>query len=170
MRARAAGWTFVLGCLVAGPVLAQPALVVVVRHGEKVCGTGDVALAEAGRQRARDLAAALAQARIGAIVSSEAERTRSTAEPLAKAQGIAIERTKNVEEVLDAIRRHPGKVVLVVGHSNTVPRLLTALGAPPRADLDETDYDNLFTFDPATGSLVAARYGAPDPAVACLER
>jgi broad specificity phosphatase PhoE len=182
MRARGSWMAFVLGWLLTAPASGQPAapaLVVVVRHAEKLCGAGDVALAEAGRQRAQDLAVALAQAQVGAIVSSDWQRTRGTAEPLAQALGIVIERTEKVagetteqhlEKVLAAVRRQAGKVVLVVGHSNTVPRLLTALGAPPRADLEETDYDNLFSFDPATGSLLAARYGAPDPATSCLER
>jgi broad specificity phosphatase PhoE len=182
MRAGILGMAL-LGLVMSGSTAAQPAaepaLVIVVRHAEKLCGQGDVALAEAGWQRARELAAVLADAKVGAIVSSDWQRTRSTAEPLAQALGIAIERAEKVAgetteqhlaKVLAVVRRQAGKVVLVVGHSNTVPRLLTALGAPARGDLEETDYDNLFTFDPATGSLLAARYGAPDPAVACLER
>ena len=34
-----------------------------------------------------------------------------------------------------------GSAVLVVGHSNTVPGIVTALSGQPAADMPETEYD-----------------------------
>jgi broad specificity phosphatase PhoE len=42
--------------------------------------------------------------------------------------------------------------ILVVGHSNTVPALLAALGAAPAVTLGENDYDSLFLVVPQPGA------------------
>ena len=65
--------------------------------------------------------------------------------------------------VLDA---HAGHAVLIVGHSNTVPRLIEALGIPSARGLTEQDYDDLFRV--TTGSAGEARllhlhYGEASP-------
>ena len=57
-----------------------------------------------------------------------------------------------------------GAVVLIAGHSNTVPEMIAALGVPPPLPtIGEQDFDNLFvvTANAATGqaALVALKYG-----------
>jgi len=134
------------------PAAAQPA-VFVVRHAERADtasgGTpmmaADPDLSEAGRARANSLAAALKDARITAIFVTPYKRTRQTAEPLAKALGIqptAID-PKDTAGLIEKIKAANGNV-LVVGHSNTVPDLLTRLGIPDAPSLADSDYDNLF--------------------------
>jgi hypothetical protein len=50
----------------------------------------------------------------------------------------------------DDLRALTGKLkrasgnVLVVGHSNTLPQIINALGVRPRVTVSESDYDNLF--------------------------
>src|SRR5690348_17209435 len=59
---------------------AQPSAVILVRHAEKASQTeSDPVLSEAGTQRAKDLAAALADAGVGSVITTQLQRTRLTA-------------------------------------------------------------------------------------------
>ncbi len=61
---------------------------------------------------------------------------------------------------------HGGQTVLVVGHSNTVPPLVNALGAGPYENLTDDEYDDLFVVTLAADGSTAAvrlRYGKPTP-------
>jgi hypothetical protein len=54
-----------------------------------------------------------------------------------------------VRATLLAISKLPRTaVVLVVGHSNTVPMFLTRLGYGPRLEIPDNEYDNLFVVTP----------------------
>ena len=159
----------------AAPATAQPPrLVVLVRHAE---AGGEPErnppLTAAGRERAEALATTLADAGIGTIVVTGLARTQETAAPLAAARGI----TPTMVEVAGGLARHveavaaavhaapPGHAVLVVGHSNTIPAIVTALGGPPLDDLCHTEFDTLFVVElrPDTGPrIIRGRYGAPD--------
>ena len=55
--------------------------------------------------------------------------------------------------------------MLVVGHSNTVPAIIGALGGPKMDELCETEYSNLFTLALVPGQparLIHGHYSAPD--------
>src|ERR1700682_2002111 len=171
----AAGWAILTpGPLVAQvPIPAPPGLVVLVRHAEKAAEpAGDPALSEAGAARAKALEAALHDARVTAIVTTELRRTRETAAPLATALGIPPEVVPtgsdgvraHVEAVVAAVRKHSGGVVLVVGHSNTIPAIVAALGGPRMPRLVDSAYSDLLVIAPGEGfRLVRSRYGASDP-------
>jgi phosphohistidine phosphatase SixA len=165
---------------------AQPALVLVVRHAEKAAAPADdPPLSPEGEARARALAEALATADVGAVVVTPRRRTAATAAPLAAARGLIPEVVPfgppgaagvdaHARAVADAARRHPGRVVLVVGHSNTVPAIVGALGGPRLPDLCDASYATLFVVRPAPpaaggapaapAAVVRAQYGRPDPA------
>lgn len=163
-------------CGCAAPVRAaaqEPTVVVLVRHAEKAASGGqDPELSEAGTARAGALAAALADAGVDAVVTTQLRRTQLTAQPLMRELGLAHEvvATGGADHpgaVADAVRRHAGQTVLVVGHSNTVPAIVTALGAPPMGELCDHEYSMLFVVVLRPGeapTLVRSRYGAPDPA------
>jgi hypothetical protein len=56
-----------------------------------------------------------------------------------------------------------GDTVLVVGHSNTVPQIIKALGGPADHIIDESEYDKLFVLTLRPGQspvFVVLRYGA----------
>lgn len=157
------------------PSAAPATLVLLVRHGEKAAAPADdPPLSDAGRARAQALAAALADARVSAIVVSSRRRTLDTAAPLAAARRLTPEvvpiggsTTEHVAAVAAAVRRHAGGVVLVVGHSNTIPAIVAALGGPRLPDLCDASYATLLALElPADGAprLVRAAFGAPDPA------
>ncbi|HYX19467.1 MAG TPA: histidine phosphatase family protein, partial [Thermoanaerobaculia bacterium] len=63
---------------------------------------------------------------------------------------------------VSALRKaHPNDVVLVVGHSNTLPNLLDTLGVPEKITLGDNEYDNLFVVVPEPGkptTLLRLRY------------
>ena len=158
--------------LLAPVVCAADTVVVLVRHAEKAKGD-DPPLTDAGSARARALADVLAHARVTLVLSTQFNRTRETAAPTAGAFDIPItitEATRDLdahyEDVARAVRNAPdGTTVLVVGHSNTVPGIIRALGGPELGDLDESEYDSLFMLIlPEDGEprFVHTRYGAPD--------
>ena len=160
--------------LVSTPVLAQaPTTVILVRHAEKGGDPGDrdPELSDAGRERASTLAHVLGELDIDAIYSTPFLRTRHTAQPIADLLGVEITVTPPTRTMVDDIaatirRDHAGDVILVVGHSNTIPGVVNALGAGPFENLTEDEYDDLFvvtlTAD-GTASVVRLRYGRETP-------
>lgn len=158
-------------------VAAMPDLVILVRHAERANEpAADPGLTPAGEQRAQALAQALAGLRVNAIVTTPLRRARGTAAPLAKALGLKPQVVEargaaHVPAVVDAVRAQTG-VVLVVGHSNTVPAIVAALGGPKLADLCETSFHHVFLLEPGTQPPRWAQfsYGAPsgEPQAGCL--
>lgn len=148
---------------VAPPV--APLVVYVVRHAEKsTAPKGDPALTEAGAARAVELARLLGEVPLTGVASTDTLRTRSTAEPTARAHGLEVTRY-DAPAALAASIRGAGGAWLVVGHSNTVPALVSELaGSPPGPDLAEGEFDRLTQVvrSPSGDALVQVlRYGAP---------
>jgi broad specificity phosphatase PhoE len=170
--------SFALACIITGaaPAVAQQATgastVILVRHAEKAAlPADDPPLAPAGEARARALLDAVRDAGVTAIVTTQLARTRATAQPTASALGIAPHvvpagGASHVQNVVAAIRMHPGQTVLVVGHSNTVPAIIAALGAPQPPAICDSQYDNLYivTVRPdGTSGVTRASYGSRSP-------
>ena len=158
-----------LATLLALPVLAQAqqTTVILVRHAEKVDGPGDVLLTEAGKARARRLADLLSAANISAVYSTPYHRTRDTAQPLARTLGLTVIETpasgatfaQGVAERI--LRDHKGRTVLVVGHSNTTPDVVKALGASAVPAIADSEYDNLYVVNidaDGKAALIRAKY------------
>lgn len=137
--------------------------VILVRHAERVGESRDAELSPAGKARAERLADMLAGTGLDAIYVSEARRTQQTAAPVAGRTGVEA-------EVMPAARhgrlvrrlkwRHRGDVVLVVGHSNTVPLIADGLGAPIGV-IEADEYSGLWviTYSRLRGTrLLALRY------------
>jgi len=143
----------------------------IVRHAEKAATPkNDPPLTEAGRVRAALLSRVLRSAKVQAVYSSGFARTDQTAAPVAEVAGVKTTRydARHSPALAAVIKRdHPGGVVLVVGHSNTIPGLLGALGVA-RVEvpvLGDDEYDNLFivTISENHVSMVRLRFGAPAP-------
>lgn len=171
---------FFLAFVVALPALAigqsSPTVVIIARHAEKgTTPANDPPLTDAGVARAKALAVAVADAKIQAVITTQLVRTRETGRPAAEARGLAMETVAvsgaaavHAQAVADAVRKHAGQTVLVVGHSNTVNLIVGALGGPKIPDLCDSQYSNLYTLvlDGAVARLVVGTYGAPSPEVA----
>jgi len=125
----------------------------VVRHAERADAAAgsapmmatDPDLSEAGKARAVSLAAALKDAGITAIYTTEYKRTKQTGEPLAKALGIQVTAVpaREMPALLEKLKAVTGNV-LVIGHSNTVGEVIAGLGVAEPVKLTDSDYDNLF--------------------------
>jgi broad specificity phosphatase PhoE len=146
--------------------------VIVVRHAEKAAVPAeDPPLTTEGQARARDLEDALRNAGVSAVITTQFVRTRDTGQPTASALGIAAEivptsSATHVKDVVAAVRRHEGQTVLVVGHSNTVPEIVEALGAVKPATICDAEYDNLYIVTiPPTGKpgVIHTRFGVRTP-------
>lgn len=116
----------------------------IVRHAEKADATKDPDLSEAGRARAEALAKTLRDANITAIYATEFKRTQQTAAPLAKVLGITVTilPAKDNAALMAKLRASNGNT-LVVGHGDTIPDLIKALGISDPINIAENDYDNL---------------------------
>lgn len=145
-----------------------------VRHAEKLDGT-DPGLSDAGRARAEALREHLSDVSLDAIYVTQWQRTQLTATPVARAQGVPLtvrstaSRTLNqhVDDIVaDLNANHCGETVLLVGHSNTLPRIIYSLTGKQINDLSEQSYNRMFHIRFEAGKpveLIRSEYGAPDP-------
>ena len=144
-----------------------------VRHAEKaLIPVGDPGLSPEGQARAAELARQLVDADvvagIDAIYSTPYRRTVETAQPVADALGLPINQyapDDNEAVLAKILRNHKGKIILVVGHSDTLPTLIADLGAskkvPPIAELE---YDNIYLISiPWFGKTKTIRLRFGDP-------
>ena len=139
-------------CVFAAMVLAtrvhaqQARTIYLVRHADKVSEDTDSPLSDAGRVRAKCLAKTLEDAQIQQIFTSDLQRTQQTAAPLAEKlhlKPVAIPIGKP-DDLIEAIRSSKAKSVLVVWHDATLPKILSALGAPEIIPIAHTEYDRFF--------------------------
>ena len=159
-----------LSLLTAGSAMAQT--VILVRHAEKVDASADPLLSEAGQRRAVDLAVALSDSDLTHVFTSPLQRTVLTARPASEAHAINPEvisfeggTEAHVRRVAERIRALPDDaVVLVVGHSNTVPLIAAALGETGPSEMADCEYDRLTVIsveDDGDAPAVIGRYGEP---------
>lgn len=155
---------------VAAPAAAEAQrLVLLVRHAERADGgvvppglvtPADPDLSAEGKSRAERLAGILAEAGVTRVVVTEFKRTQQTAQPTVDRLRLAPDLVpaadvKGLAERLSTAYRDD--IVLVVGHSGSVPATIAALGGPT-VTIAETDYGNLFVYVPATRVLTRLRY------------
>lgn len=120
--------------------------VFIVRHGEKADSKSkDPDLSEAGNARAQALARMLKDAGVTHIFATEFKRTQQTAAPLAKVLGLDVKSlaANDPARLVAALRDETGNA-LVVGHANTIPDLIKALGITTPIAIGENEYDDLF--------------------------
>jgi broad specificity phosphatase PhoE len=136
---------------------APAGVVYLVRHAEKENGD-DPALTAAGRARAEALAARLEGRGIERVLATDTRRARETAAPVAKRLGLSVDLYDpgKLPELAAEVRR-AGRSVLVVGHSNTTPALVLALGGEPGPPIAEDEYDRLYRVELAGGATELER-------------
>jgi broad specificity phosphatase PhoE len=139
--------------------------VLLVRHAEKASEADDAPLTPEGEARARKLADVVRRAGVTAIYTTDTVRTKGTVQPLADSLKldpiIYADLTWLVNQILS---ENNGDVVLVVGHSPTVPEIARRLGADFPVRYIE-DFDNLLTVTRKTdeANVVNLQYGEPSP-------
>ena len=147
--------------------------VIFVRHAEKaLTPEGDPGLSPAGQRRVAELTRQLVDADVvagvDAVYSTPFRRTEETARPVAEALGLPLNSydAADTEAIMERIvREHKGKIILVVGHSNTVPALIGNMGASKKVpEINEAEYDNIYSVSiPWFGKTktIRLRYGEP---------
>ncbi len=161
-----------LGCSSTAPVAAQKGTttVYVVRHAEKLDpGDPDSFLSPAGEARAQALWQTLQKSGVKRIYATIKARTQQTVAVVAAERNVEIIALlpDATDDLVDFIRTDDkGKVVLVCGHSNTVPGIVKALSGVTVDGLSEEQYDRLFKVELPPDSqpkVSVLRYGEPTP-------
>ena len=128
--------------------------VIVIRHAEKDLSVNliDPPLSQAGQARAELLARMFGDAKVlghvDAIYVSPALRNRQTAAPLAARLGLD-ETVVPADDPRALARRalseHRGGRILIVGHTDTVPRIVAALsGNPDIPPIGDQEYGTMY--------------------------
>ena len=138
----------------------------VIRHAERE-GEADQ-LSAAGLERAQVIKELGEILRVDAIYSTDTLRTRSTVEALAKSRGIEIEIYAKPSKAWlnDASKLHAGKVVLIVGHSNTAGVIAGQLANKAPFDMAPGEYDSLFIITTTEPPSVDSNQKTSDTVVA----
>jgi broad specificity phosphatase PhoE len=122
-------------------------VVLLLRHAEKASSASDSPLSAVGVDRARELAHVTGQARVQAIYASEYVRTQQTVQPLADQIGLPVTQRDKADVaglVTDILASHTGQVVLVAGHSDSVPDIIQELSGQTVPAIRENEFDNLY--------------------------
>lgn len=135
--------SFCLGSCATKP-LPTTYTVYLTRHFEKTKETQDPELTVKGKKQAEIFASLLDNKAISAIYSTDYRRTMLSAKPLANTLNIAIEiyDPRNPEAIIDKVTTSAQNQV-IVGHSNTIPDLVTRLGGQSQL-ISESEYGLVF--------------------------
>jgi phosphohistidine phosphatase SixA len=143
-------------CASPDAVAARPAEVLLMRHAEKHEKNPDIHLSEEGRARAVALPKlfparfAAPEMLFAARASKLSDHSVETLEPLARALGLRIDDTfadRDYAQLAAAILSRPdcaNRHILVCWHHETLPELVTALGASPPAKWPDKQYDHIW--------------------------
>ena len=143
-------------------------MIILVRHAElqaaAMAGPKQVPLSQTGSARAERLAGMLKDAGIDAIYVTDFVRTQKTAEPLShelRERMTVLPKGDPRELVARLHKEHASQKVLLVGHTDTLPGILKALGYPTDVKIDSDDYGNVFVVVPkgdAAPTFLKLRY------------
>jgi broad specificity phosphatase PhoE len=132
----------------AAAVGTQP-VVYVMRHLNTPAGQSDPDLLPEGQGAAAALAGRFGEEAPRAIYITDFRRTRQSVAPLAARLGLTpiLYDPRDTPGLIARLRAEPGPV-LVVGHSNTVPDIVAALGGTRPAPLAHDDFGDIWRVAP----------------------
>jgi len=135
------------------------------RHADRFGTEPDPSLTPLGEKQAEALALLLRDANVRHIFTTELLRAKQTAAPTAKDSHVepVIVPQDRFDDLIARIRQNAGPegATLVIGHRQTVPRIVKALTGKEIAPLDAGEYGRLtlVTLFPGGGSsVVTLRY------------
>ena len=133
----------------------------VMRHLQKASATDpDPPLSAEGRANAERVYALVEANPPSAIYASPTRRAMETAAPLAARLGLTTKTydPRDTPGLAARVQAETGSV-LIVGHSNTVPGIVAALGGTRPADLTEEDYGDVWVIARDSGATVKKSLG-----------
>jgi len=132
----------------AAPAAAQQN-VYVMRHLDTPPGQADPDLLPEGRRAAEALAGWFRDERPIAIYVTDYKRTRETVAPLAARLGLIpiVYDPRDTPGLIARVRAERGPV-LIVGHSNTVPDIVAALGGARPDPIGHADFGDIWRVAP----------------------
>ena len=135
-----------LAACATAPAETAPSAYYVMRHLDTPEGERDPDLTAQGQRRAALLADWFRTDRPAAIYVSDFRRTRQTAAPIAARLGLTaiVYDVRDTPGLIARVRAGP-LPALVVGHSNTVPEIVEALGGTRPAPLVHADFGDIWT-------------------------
>lgn len=144
---------------------ANETVIFFVRHGETEAGDGkNPMLSEAGIARAAKIDSLFANVDLAGVLSSAYLRTSQTAEPIAKSKGVSILSYEmgNAQRIYDYVFKYnAGKKFLLVGHSNSIPRMVQELSGTTIPEIGNDEFDNLVLLTSpiqSKGTVTATKY------------
>jgi len=121
--------------------------VILLRHAEKEATGEDPALSAAGKERAERLPGVFKNFRPNAFYATPYARTRQTLSPWADRVGKPVRPydPRDQAAFAEELKRQYGQVVVVAGHSNTIPALVNLLiGRNQYSPLAEDVYNRVW--------------------------
>jgi broad specificity phosphatase PhoE len=149
-------FVFIVGAALLDTAEAQRS-VIVMRHAERLDSSSDSPLSKVGEASAARLVSQFKYLGIKAIFVTEFARTAQTAEPLARSLGLKpiVVPAADPASLVQRLRsQHANDVVLVIGHSNTIPRILKDLGAKEEVVITDDQYNDVYIFTPGSSVLL----------------
>jgi broad specificity phosphatase PhoE len=144
LRMKHLAWILSISLLLITCANAAP-IAFIVRHAEKASTGGkDPDLSIEGQKRADALAHILKDSQITSVFVSEFKRTQETAAPTARAAHLSptVVQANDIGALVEKLRALNSNA-LVVGHGNTIPDLLKALGITTPVSIPEDDYTEI---------------------------
>lgn len=151
------------------PEFSETTNIFLVRHAEKVAGK-DPVLTEAGNKRAGDLMRFMQGKNLKRIYTTPVRRTVMTADSLRLQLGIDTSFYKQDSTGDDLLHRLAtnndlNNTILIIGHSNTIPGLIKALGVKNfnLMNIADNEFDNIYLvkFKNKQAYLQQFKYGSP---------
>lgn len=164
-----------LGIPLPSEISSTETVCILLRHAEKENVGTDPDLSSTGKLRAEELKRLLGNVHVDNIYTTAYNRTRQTAIPLAESKGIVIKEYAPAATfaatqlfINNILAQNQGKVVVIVGHSNTVPEMVKVLSNNTlNVTISEIQFDNIFITknSAAAGSVFAVqkKFGQSTP-------
>lgn len=126
-----------------------------IRHAEKADSSPNTELSAEGKKRAEDWANFFKDIPIDLIYTTPYLRTESTCSPTAVSkQKEIISYSPKEMNLKRLIAEHPGKAILITGHSNTIPKQINQLlGEEKYLEIPESEFGNLYIIKARNGVI-----------------
>ena len=126
---------------------SETTIIYFIRHAEKAASSPNPELSEEGIKRAVRWTTYFEKIPIAVFYTTLTQRTQMTCSTIANSKQkemiFYVTSTFSIQEI---ITKHTGKTILVVGHSNSIPKQINSfLGEEVYPQMDENEFGNLYT-------------------------